>query len=109
MKEGSIQVPTFYLGAKLKMTVLPNGVVAWSMRSRKYVQYFIHNVQEYPAAISGGQKLQKKESGHLQGVYTPELDEIPEVDPIRANFYQSQIGILCWWAELGCIDIITEV
>jgi hypothetical protein len=31
MKEGSIQVPTFYLGAKLKKTVLPNGVVAWDM------------------------------------------------------------------------------
>jgi hypothetical protein len=28
MKEGSIQVPTFYLGAKLKKTALPNGVVA---------------------------------------------------------------------------------
>jgi hypothetical protein len=28
MKEGSIQVPTFYLGAKLKKTLLPNGVVA---------------------------------------------------------------------------------
>jgi glutaredoxin len=28
MKKGSIQVPTFYLGAKLKKTVLPNGVVA---------------------------------------------------------------------------------
>jgi hypothetical protein len=31
MKEGSIQVPTFYLCAKLKKTVLPNGVIAWGM------------------------------------------------------------------------------
>jgi hypothetical protein len=38
MKEGSIQVPIFYLVAKLKKTVLPNGVVAWGMSSRKYVQ-----------------------------------------------------------------------
>jgi hypothetical protein len=30
MKEGSIQVPTFYLGSKLNKTVLPNGVVAWA-------------------------------------------------------------------------------
>jgi hypothetical protein len=30
MKEGSIQVPTFYLGVKLKKTILPNGVVAWA-------------------------------------------------------------------------------
>jgi hypothetical protein len=32
MKEGSIQVPTFYLGAKLKKAILPNGIVAWGMR-----------------------------------------------------------------------------
>jgi hypothetical protein len=31
------------------------------------------------------------------------------LDPNRANFYQSQIGILRWWVELGRIDIITEV
>jgi hypothetical protein len=37
MKEGSIQVPTFYLGAKLKKTVLSNGVVTWGMSSSKYV------------------------------------------------------------------------
>jgi hypothetical protein len=45
MKEGFIQVPTFYLGAKLKKTVFPNGVVAWGMSSSKYVQYAVHNVK----------------------------------------------------------------
>jgi hypothetical protein len=29
MKEGSIQVPTFYVGDNLKKTFLPNGMVAW--------------------------------------------------------------------------------
>jgi hypothetical protein len=33
MKEGSFQVPTFYVGAKLKNSVLPNGVVSWGMSS----------------------------------------------------------------------------
>jgi hypothetical protein len=37
MKEGSIQAQTFYLGAKLKKTVLPNVVLAWGMSSRNYV------------------------------------------------------------------------
>jgi hypothetical protein len=60
-------------------------------------------------ALPGDQKLQKKESGPLAGGYKPELDEIPELDPIRANLYQSQIGILHWCVELGYIDIITEV
>jgi hypothetical protein len=45
MREGSIQLPTFYLGAKLKKTVLPNGVVPWGMSSSKYVQS-VQNVQE---------------------------------------------------------------
>jgi hypothetical protein len=45
MKEGSIQDPTFYLGAKLKKTVLPNDVVAWGMISSKYVQPDVQHVQ----------------------------------------------------------------
>jgi hypothetical protein len=44
MKEGSIQVQTFYLGDKLKKTVLPNGVVDWGMISSKYEQSAIQNV-----------------------------------------------------------------
>jgi hypothetical protein len=109
MKEGSIQVPTFYLGAKLKNTFLPNGVVAWGMSSSKYVQSAVHNVNEYMAALPGDQLLVKKASGPFAGGYKPELDEIPEVDPIGANLYQSQIGILRWCVELGRIEIITEV
>jgi hypothetical protein len=31
------------------------------------------------------------------------------LDSTRANFYQSQIGILRWCVELGRIDIITEI
>jgi hypothetical protein len=45
MKEGSIQVPTFYLVAKLKKTVLPNDVVARGMSSSKYVQSDVQNVK----------------------------------------------------------------
>jgi hypothetical protein len=109
MKERNIQVSTFYLGAKLKKTVLPNGVVAWGTSSRKYVQSAIQNVQEYLVALPGNQKLLTKASGPFSGGYKPELDESPDLDRTRANFYQSQIGILCWCVELGCIDIITEV
>jgi hypothetical protein len=67
MKEGSIQVPTFYLGAKLKKTVLPNGVVAWGMSSSKYVQSAVHKVKEYLTALPGDQMLVKKESGPFAG------------------------------------------
>jgi hypothetical protein len=109
MKEGSIQVPTFYLGAKLKKNKLPNGVIAWGMSSSKYVQSAVQNVQEYLAALPGYRRLLKKPPAPFVGGYKPELDESPELDPIKANFFQSQIGILRWCVELGRIDIITEV
>jgi hypothetical protein len=109
IKGGSIQVPTFYLGAKLKKTVLSNGVVAWGVISSKYVQSAVQNVNEYTAALRGDQKLMKTASGPFSGGYKPDLDEIPELYPTRENFYQSQIGILRWCVELGRIDIITEV
>jgi hypothetical protein len=108
-KEGSFQVPTFYLGAKLKKTVFPNGVVAWDMKSRKHVQSAVHNVQEYLMTLTGEKKLQKTASSPFTGRYKPELDESPDVDPIRENSYQSHIEILHWYVELGCIGIITEV
>jgi hypothetical protein len=88
-KEDFIQVPTFYLGAKLNKTVLPNGVVAWGMSSSKYVQSAVHNLQKYLAEIPGDQKLLKKASGPFAGGYKPELDDSPELDPIRVNLYQS--------------------
>jgi hypothetical protein len=57
MKEGSIQVPTFYLGTNLKKNVLPNGVVAWGLRSRKYVQSDVQNVQEYMTVLPWDRSL----------------------------------------------------
>jgi hypothetical protein len=67
MKEGSIQVPTFYLGSKLKKTVLPNVVVAWGMSSSKYVQSAVQNVKEYLSALPGYQMLVKKAYGPFAG------------------------------------------
>jgi hypothetical protein len=97
------------IGAKLKNPVLLNGVVAWVMSSIKYVQSAVQNVQEYMVVLPGDHKLLKKESHPFAGGYNTEVDESPELDPIRVNFYQSQIGILRWCVELGRIGIITEV
>jgi hypothetical protein len=94
------------LGVKLKNTVLPNGVVAWSMKSSKYVQSSVQNVQYYLATLPEDQKLLKKASGPFAGGYKPELDDIPELDSTRAKLYQSQIEIMRWCVELGRIAII---
>jgi hypothetical protein len=97
------------LGAKLKRNVLSNVVIAWGMSSKNYVQSAVQNVQKYLVALLGNQKLLKKAAGPFAGEYNPELDDSPELDSIRATLYQSQIGILSWCVELGCIGIITEV
>jgi hypothetical protein len=73
------------------------------------VKSAVQNNQDYLTALPGNQKLLKKASGPFAGGCKSEIDESPELDPTRANFYQSQIGILRWCVELGRIDIITEV
>jgi hypothetical protein len=79
------------------------------MSSSYYVHSTVQNVQEYLAALPGDRKLLKSAPAQFAGGYKPELDESPDLDPVKANFYQPQIGILCWFVELGRIDIITEV
>jgi hypothetical protein len=87
MKQGSIQVPTFYLGVKLKKTVFSNGVISWGMSSSKYAQSAVQNVQECLVALPGSKKLLKKASAPCVGGYKPEIDESPELDPIVVNFF----------------------
>ncbi len=41
--------------------------------------------------------------------YEPEIDETPALDPNRASYYHSIIGIMQWMCEIGHIDIATEV
>ena len=41
--------------------------------------------------------------------YRPELDTIPELDPVMAAYYMSLIGVLRWMVELGRVDICLEV
>jgi hypothetical protein len=45
----------------------------------------------------------------MESNYRPELDASPILGPEKANYYQSQLGILRWIVELGRIDIATEV
>jgi hypothetical protein len=54
-------------------------------------------------------RLLKKVPDPFAGGYKPELDDSPGLDPIKYNFFQSQIWILRWCVDLGCIGIITEI
>jgi hypothetical protein len=46
MKNGSIKEPDFYLGARLKIITLPNGVIVWGMSSRKCAQSAVQNMKD---------------------------------------------------------------
>ena len=107
MKPGSIGDPDFYLGARLRPTTLPNGVVAWCFSSSKYIQNAVQNVKDHLA--KDGKSLPKRAASPMRAEYRPELDVSPELDATEATYYQSQIGVLRWCVELGRIDMITEV
>jgi hypothetical protein len=100
--------PTFYLGAKLKKTVMPNVVVAWGMSSSKYIQAAFQNAQEY-LQKDGDRKLKKKAYAPFEATYRAEIDESPVLVLEMSNYFQYQIGIFCWCVEFGRIDIITAL
>jgi hypothetical protein len=108
LKPESVGTPDLYLGAKLSKTTMPNGVVAWCNSSHRYVQEAIRNTEKY-IQENGAKMLRKKTPSPMETNYRPELDVSPLLGPEKANYYQSQLGILRWIVELGRIDIATEV
>lgn len=108
MKEGSVGDPELYLGAKLRQTKMPNGVVCWMQSPAQYIKEAVKNVETH-LDEKYGTKLLKKAPAPFPRDYDPLLDVTDELDSEDANYYQSQIGVLRWMVELGRIDIITEV
>ena len=108
MKKGSIGDPDIYLGTKLRQVELANGVLAWSMSPAKYVKDAVRNVEKY-LMKNGGRRLPNRCSAPWIYDYVSEMDATPELEPERAAYYQSLIGVLHWMVEIGRVDIITEV
>jgi hypothetical protein len=52
MKEGSIQVPTFYLDTNIEEECLVKWCGFLVVNSSKYIQSAVQNMQEYLAALS---------------------------------------------------------
>jgi hypothetical protein len=78
------------------------------MSSRKYVHSAVQDVHEYLASLPGDKRFLKKASAPFAGGYKPGIDESPELDPIKANFFKSQIGIMRRCVQLRRNEIITE-
>jgi hypothetical protein len=96
IKKGSIQVPTFYLGVKLKKTVLPNGMVDWDTSNRKCVQCAVQNIQENLVVLPGSKKPPKKPPTPFAGGYKPDLDESNGVNVFHLTVSTAWRLIGCW-------------
>ena len=53
--------------------------------------------------------MSKKPGTNIPTSYSPELDITPELISTDAAYYQSHVGILRWFVELGKVDICLEV
>ena len=109
LKPGSKGEPDIYLGAKLKLMQLENGVWAWGLSPSKYVQEAVKNCKQFVTDnLPKFYKLTKNAPNPFPTDYHPGRDTTPELDPELASYYQSLMGIFRWMIELGRIDIATE-
>ena len=69
----------------------------------------MRNAEEHLTKEYGRRKLPKQATALWPSKYVSETDTTPELIPKQANYYQFQIGVLHWIAEIGRVDIITEV
>jgi hypothetical protein len=58
LKADSMHPPHYYLGTKIKKTVLPNGALAWRQSSSHYVRNAVKNLEEW--TVKEWRKLPKK-------------------------------------------------
>jgi hypothetical protein len=80
------------------------------MSPSKYIKEAVSNCEKHLKENYDGRYTLPTQAANpfLMG-YEPELDETPALDPERATYYQSIIGIMRWMCEIGRIDIATEV
>jgi hypothetical protein len=110
LKPSSVGNPDIYLGAKLKETRLPNGVIAWGLSPSKYVVQAVKNCQLHLTEnLAGKYSIPARADNPFPVDYDPSTDLSDLLDPDCSSFYQHLIGVMRWMVELGCIDIVTEV
>jgi hypothetical protein len=101
--------PDIYLGAKLKLTQLDNGIWAWGLSPSKYVAQAVKKcVKHLTDKLNNRFRLPQWADNPFPYDYNPELDLSEPLDPECSSFYQHLIGVMRWMVELGCIHIVTE-
>ena len=97
LKPSSIGDPGIYLGAKLKYTRAENGLQCWTLSPSKYVQESCKNYETFLKNNFDGKYSQPKMSPNpFVGGYRPETDMTDPLEPDRASYYQTMIGVMRW-------------
>jgi hypothetical protein len=110
LKPSSIGNPSMYLGAKLKLTQISNGVYAWGMSPAKYIKETVSNCEKHlKTNYDGWHAMPTQAVNPFAMGYEPEIDETPALDLDQASYFQSIIGGMRWMCKIGRINVSTEV
>ena len=74
MRAGSIGDPYIYLGAKAKPKKLNNGVTAWAISPRKYVNKAVNNCEEWTQENMPDHKHSSRATNPFPIDYDPDSD-----------------------------------
>ena len=109
LKKESVKEPDLYLGANIEKKFFDEepSKARWAMSSTNYTKKAIEEVER--ELTKADKRLPTKVSTPLGHKYRPELDQTPELDDKRQNYYQGLIGVLRWICELGRLDLLVSV
>jgi hypothetical protein len=107
LKNDGIDVPEFYLGAKLLEEQI-NGVTCWTVTSHDCVKPAVKNVEEDTKGTA--RRLPTRNVKNPMSMsYESKLDVPEELRNKDVTFFQELIGVLWWATEIGMVDILIEV
>jgi len=105
-KNGKIEEPEVYLGARLQKKKL-NGKEMWTVSSKDYVKAAIDTTR---TSIKGKRwKIPTSPKTPMSTTFVPELDQTSELEREDITLFQEIIGMMRWAVELGRVDILHEL
>ncbi len=90
LKPSSVGDPSMYLGAKLKLMQMSNGVCAWGMSPVKYIKEAVSNCEKHlnpKTNYDGWYAMPTQAANPFVMGYEPEIDGTPALDPDQASYF----------------------
>jgi hypothetical protein len=88
LKPSSVGNPSMYLGAKLKLTQMSNGVYVWGMSPMKYIKEAVSNCEKHlKTNYDGWYVIPTQAANPFVMRYEPEIDETPALNLDQASYF----------------------